>query len=208
MVYFFSQEDYGQAKTHVNEAARSRAYLYPIKGIVYFATHRSLWKPLLSSLVPYFVLSVSVVAGMFVFTYVPQFAVLVFFNGPLAVFTTVVLILNESSAIINTVARTYLLQDALLDTFDGTLVARDADGIVREGRQLQPGSDPMQKLGKILKSPFDRFSPKAIIRYVMYLPLNFIPVVGTVLFLLLQARTRGQNVHGRVRFHRSSWFQS
>lgn len=136
---------------------------------------------------------------MFVFTYVPQFAVLVLFNGPLAVFTTVLLILNESSTIINMISRTYLLQDAILDTFDGTLVARGSDNIVREGRQLQPGSDPMQKLGKVLKSPFERFSPKALIRYIMYLPLNFIPVVGTVLFVLIQARGRGQIVHGRVR---------
>lgn len=200
-------EDYEQARAYVGDAAKSRAYLYPIKGIIYFALHRSLWRPLLSCLGPYFVLSVAVIAGMFFFTYIPQFAILVFFNGPLAVFTTVLLVLNESSTIINMVSRTYLLQDALLDTFDGTLVARDADGLVREGRQLQPGSDPMQKLGRILKSPFDRFSPKAVVRYVMYLPLNFIPVVGTVLFILVQARARGKSVHGRY-FQLKKWSSS
>jgi len=112
---------------------------------------------------------------MFLFTYVPQLAILVFVNGPLAVLTTVLLILNESSTIINVVSRNFIIQDALLDTFDGTLVARDASNIVKEGRQLKAGSDPIQKLGKILKSPFERFSPKAVIRYIMYLPLNAIP---------------------------------
>lgn len=125
---------------------------------------------------------------MFVFTYVPQLALLVFVNGPLAVFTTVLLVLNESSTIINIISRSYLLQDAILDTFDGTLLLRNEDGIVKEGRQVRPGSDPMQKLGKVLKSPFERFSPKALVRYLIYLPLNFIPVVGTIIFIALQGK--------------------
>lgn len=112
---------------------------------------------------------------MFFFTYLPQLAVLVFVNGPLAALTTAVLILNESSVIVNLVSRNFLLQDALLDTFDGTLVSRNETGVVSEGRQLKSGRDPMERLGKILKSPFEKYSPKALIRYVMYLPLNFIP---------------------------------
>ncbi|KAL0937993.1 uncharacterized protein CTRU02_207724 [Colletotrichum truncatum] len=182
------QEDYDKARGLVADAAKSRSYLYPIKGIIYFASHRALWKPLLSRIGSYILLSAGVITGMFVFTYVPQLAVLVFVNGPLAVFTTVLLILNESSAIINFVSRSYLLQDALLDIFDGTLLSRGEDGIVKEGRQVGPGSDPMQKLGKILKNPFERFSPKALIRYLVYLPLNFIPIVGTGIFILLQGR--------------------
>lgn len=90
-------------------------------------------------------------------------------------FTTSLLILNESSTIISLISRNFLLQDALLDTFDGTLVARNATGIVSEGRELKSGRDPIQRLGKILKNPFSGFSPKALVRYVMYLPLNFIP---------------------------------
>lgn len=112
---------------------------------------------------------------MFLFTYIPQVSVLVFVNGPLAVFTTVLLILSESSTIINIISRTWFLQDAILDTFDGTLVSRNATNLVTEGRELKSGSDPIARLGKILKNPFERFSPKALVRYVMYLPLNFIP---------------------------------
>ncbi|TEA20235.1 Outer spore wall protein RRT8 [Colletotrichum sidae] len=201
------QEDYDKARGLVADAARSKSYLYPIKGIVYFATHRALWKPLLSKIGSYLILSASVVTGMFIFTYVPQLAILVFVNGPLAVFTTVLLILNESSAIINFVSRSYLLQESLLDTFDGTLLLRDEDGIVKEGRQIGPGSDPIQKLGKILKNPFEKYSPKALIRYLVYLPLNFIPIVGTGIFILLQARSRGQGVHGRY-FQLKNWSSS
>jgi len=40
-------------------------------------------------------------------------------------------------------------------------------------------------------------TPTAIIRYFMYLPLNFIPVVGTVAFVALQGRSRGPTAHAR-----------
>lgn len=188
-----SREDFDKARALVNDAARSGSYMYPIKGIVYFSTHRALWKPFWSKLGPTLTLSFGVLAGMFAFTYVPQFAVMLFVDGPFAVVSTILLILNESSVIVSTVSRSWIIQDALLDTFDGTLVSKNATNLVTEGRELKPGSDPIAKLGKILRSPFDKFSPKAIIRYLMYLPLNFIPVVGTVIFIGLQ----GANTHER-----------
>ena len=56
---------------------------------------------------------------MFTLTYVPQAAVLAIFNGPLAVLTTFVLVMSESSAIITILSKTFLLEEALVDTFDG-----------------------------------------------------------------------------------------
>ncbi|KAI8627075.1 hypothetical protein F5Y19DRAFT_444281 [Xylariaceae sp. FL1651] len=202
-----AKEDYEKARVIVSTAAKSGSYLYPFKGIVYFCTHKSLWKPFTSRILPTLGLTAGVTIAMFFFTYLPQLAILVLFNGPLAVFTTVLLILNESSTIVNIVSRNFLLQDALLDTFDGTLVSRNATDIVSEGRQLKLGSDPIARLGKILKNPFSKFTPKAIVRYVMYLPLNFIPFVGTVIFILLQGRTRGNSAHGRY-FQLKGWSAS
>lgn len=49
----------------------------------------------------------------------------------------------------------------------------------------------------MITKPFAKYSPTAIIRYFMYLPLNFIPVVGTVLFVLLQGKRYGPAVHSR-----------
>lgn len=145
-------------------------------------------------------LSLVVVIVMFLFTYLPQLAVLVFVNGPLAAFTTILLVLSESSTLINILSRTFLIQDALVDTFDGVLVSRHQTGILAEGREVKSGNfnDPIAKLGKLVKSPFEKFTPTALVRYVMYLPLNFIPVVGTVIFVLLQGKTRGNAVHTRV----------
>lgn len=45
--------------------------------------------------------------------------------------------------------------------------------------------------------PFAKFTPTAIIRYLMYLPLNFIPVIGTVMFVLLQGKRVGPTAHSR-----------
>jgi hypothetical protein len=69
--------------------------------------------------------------------------------------------------------------------------------IVSEGRTIKSGSDSIARLGKLLKKPFARFTPKALIRYLMYLPLNFIPIVGTVLFVILQGRKAGPAAHAR-----------
>ncbi|KAF2752304.1 hypothetical protein M011DRAFT_463766 [Sporormia fimetaria CBS 119925] len=134
---------------------------------------------------------------MFAVTYVPQAAVLTIFNGPLAILTTVLLVLSESSTIFSVLSKNFLIDEALLDTFDGTLLSRNQTELVAVERQVKSGGDPIGKLGKIMKKPFARFTPKAIIRYFMYLPLNFIPVVGTVMFVFLQGRKSGPTAHAR-----------
>lgn len=146
-----------------------------MQGIFYFITHPELWKPLRSKLIPYMTLYSGVLGSMFFFTYVPQLAIMAFVNGPLAVFTTALLILNESATITGLVSKNYLLRDALMDTFDGTLVARNSTNVVAEGRELKAQGDSIHRLGKVLKKPFSRFSINELIRYVMYLPLNFVP---------------------------------
>lgn len=135
---------------------------------------------------------------MFAFTYLPQLAVLVFTSGPLAVVSTVLLVLNESSTIVNIVSKNWILQDAILDTFDGTLLSRNATNIVRQGREVRSGNDPIMRLGKVLKNPFSKFSPTALVRYLIYLPLNFIPVVGTAAFLFLQGMNHSRSAGVKV----------
>jgi hypothetical protein len=134
---------------------------------------------------------------MFAVTYVPQAAVLSIFNGPLAIFTTVLLVLSEASTIFSVLSKNFLIDDALIDTFDGTLLCRNLNSLVQNERQVKSGSDPVAKLGKLVSKPFAKFTPAAIIRYFMYLPLNFIPIVGTVLFVFLQGRKFGPTAHAR-----------
>lgn len=56
----------------------------------------------------------------------------------------------------------------------------------------------------MIKSPFAKFGPTAIIRYFMYLPLNFIPIIGTVLFIILQGKRYGPVAHERY-FQLKGW---
>ncbi|KAI9786720.1 MAG: hypothetical protein M1816_007861 [Peltula sp. TS41687] len=201
-------EEVNRVKEVSNDAFQSGAYLYPVKGIAYFMTHPEIRRPLMSRLTSTISLSVGVIAFMFTFTYLPQAAVLALFNGPFAVISTILLTLSESSTIINLLSRSFLIEDALVDTFDGTLVSKNKTDLVSEGRQIKAGGrDPMGKLGKLAKRPFERFTPKAIVRYFMYLPLNFIPFVGTVLFLTLQGKRTGPVAHGRY-FQLKKWSNS
>ena len=48
-----------------------------------------------------------------------------------------------------------------------------------------------------VKAPIPKFSPHNVIQYLMYLPLNFIPVVGTIIFLYLQGKKYGPTIHQR-----------
>ncbi|KAF2271192.1 hypothetical protein CC78DRAFT_528103 [Lojkania enalia] len=191
------QEEFEQARVLTQDAVQSGAYVYPIKGIVYFFTHRSLWKPLAEKLLPTISLGVGVTMLMFAVAYVPQAAILTIFNGPLAILTTVLLVLSESSTIFSVLSKNFLVDEALIDTFDSTLLSRNLTALVSTERQIKSGNDPVAKLGKIVKKPFQRFTPKAIIRYFIYLPLNFIPIIGTILFVILQGRKFGPTAHAR-----------
>ena len=141
---------------------------------------------------------------MFIFTYLPQAAIMTFTQGPLAAISAAILVLSESSTIFTILSKTLLIEDALVDTFDGVLVSKNTTDLVSSGRQVYAGNDPIAKLGKLVKKPFAKFAPKALIRYLMYLPLNFIPVVGTVIFVLLQGKRAGPVAHARY-FQLKGW---
>ena len=167
-----------------------------MQGIAYFLSHRDLWRPMTSRLAPTITLGVGVTTFMFIFTYLPQAAVMAFTSGPLAAISAALLVLSESSTIMTILSKTFLIEDALVDTFDGVLVSKNTTNLLSGGRQLQSGGE-IAKLGKAIKKPFAKFTPKALIRYVMYLPLNFIPVVGTVIFVILQGKRAGPTAHSR-----------
>lgn len=82
-------------------------------------------------------------------------------------------------------------------TSSQTLLSQNDTKLLSSGRQIKPGSDAISKLGKLIKSPIQRFSPDRLITYLLYLPLNFIPVVGTVIFILLQGKKAGPASHAR-----------
>ncbi|KAJ5485632.1 hypothetical protein N7539_005620 [Penicillium diatomitis] len=186
---------------------RSGAYLYPIKGIVYFATHKDLWGPFMSRIGRTLGLGMGVTSFMFFFTYVPQMAIMAFTSGPLAAISAALVVLTESATITNFLSRSLLVEGALVDTFDGTLMARGQDTLVSQGRQIKPrsgGADAVARLGKVISRPLARFTPQAIFRSLIYLPLNLIPVVGTLLYIAFQGKRVGPTLHARY-FELKGW---
>jgi len=181
------------------QAAVSKAYLYPPLGAAYLLYHPSLWPPVLKRLLPCVALSAGVITGMFLFTYVPQAAALSLMNGPMGPINAVVLVLSESSTVINWLARTFLLQGALVDLFDATLVCEGQESLVEKGRELKTGGshDGAKRLGKALTQPMQKFTFRHLVEYVMLLPLNMVPMVGTIAFLVIQGRLNGPGWHSR-----------
>lgn len=201
-----AKEEADKLTAQTKDAVRSQAYLYPIKGVIYFLTHRDLWRPLTSKLAAVLTTSIGVTTIMFLVAYVPQMAIMAFTSGPAAAVTAAILTLSESSTIVNLLSRTFFIEDALTDTFDGTLLKKDCTNLVSGGRQIKAGGDTMARLGKLVKKPFAKFAPNAIIRYLIYLPLNFIPIVGTFIFVILQGKRAGPTAHQRY-FQLKEWSQ-
>ncbi|EGC42373.1 conserved hypothetical protein [Histoplasma capsulatum var. duboisii H88] len=189
------------------ELARSGTYIYPFQGILYLVSHRSLRQPLVSKLSKIVSIGIPVTTMMFFFTYIPQMAVLAFTNGPLAPFSAILLVLSESSTITNFLSRSFILRDSLVDTFDGTLIARGDTELVCQGRKVKdPASslDPISRLGDMIRKPLATFSLSSLVRSLVYLPLNMIPVVGTMMYILSQGKRFGPISHERY-FQLKGW---
>ena len=148
---------------------------------------------------------------MFFFTYIPQTAIMSITSGPLlAPISTAFLVLTESSTITNYLARAFLLKDALMDTFDGTLVSEGHENLVANGRHLHASGDAVSRLGDVIdpehveKKEREKITVASLIKACAYLPLNFIPVVGTVLYVFVQGRKMGPELHERY-FRLKGW---
>jgi hypothetical protein len=96
------------------------------------------------------------------------------------------LVLAECYVVILFITKTFLLSQAETDVFDAVLLAKNHTTLVQKGRILSPssGGGKVTKLGKAITKPISgKFSVDSAVRYVLSLPLNLIPVVGTVFFL-------------------------
>ncbi|KAA8647243.1 uncharacterized protein ATNIH1004_005933 [Aspergillus tanneri] len=168
----------------VKDVAKTGTWLYPFKGLIYLSYHQSLWRPFLSRTWQTITLGIGITAGMFFFTYIPQATILTLTSGPFGPISAILLIISESATLTTSVARMFSLRDALTDTFDATLVTRGMEPLVSEGRHVLPastGRDAVARLGKMLKQPLERLNPRAVLRSFLLLPLNLIPVVGTLI---------------------------
>lgn len=120
-----------------------------------------------------------------------------FVNGPIAWISTIALVLSESAVIITALSRSFLIDEALIDVFDAVLLQENLPMLVQNGRELNPSDNVLGRLGKAVKKPFGKFTVKSLVSYLVWLPLNFIPVVGTAIFIFVQGKKLGPTYHAR-----------
>jgi len=181
-----------------HSAITGRAWIYPLQGILYLSTHPALYKPIQSAIVSTITLAAITLALFFLLTYLPQASFLALFSGPLGFIAAVPLVLSEAYVVILALSKLLYLDSAVEDIFDATLLERGHESLVSKGRILgRPGAHRVTTLGKRLGKPLSRFSAASIARYLISLPLNAIPGVGTVLFLLYNGSRAGPGYHAR-----------
>lgn len=170
-----------------------------MQGIYYFITHRFLWTFLRARLLPIVLLSAFIYVNLFLWTYLPQVAVLHIFHGPAAWVNAAVLVLGEGQVIIALLFEAFLVDETLVDIFDSVLIKEGLQDLVSQARTLYTDAeDPAKMLGKPTKSAvYSPFSLRQIIEFIIFLPINFIPFVGVPIFLIITGYRAGPFHHWR-----------
>ncbi|KAK3045992.1 hypothetical protein LTS18_013497, partial [Coniosporium uncinatum] len=172
-------------------------------GIIYFASHPYLWPLLRSRLLPCFLVSTFVLVNLFLWTYLPQVAFLAIFHSAGAWLNGTFLVLGEGAAITALLFEAFLCDETQVDIFDAILVGKGHEELVSTSRPVTPqddvaGTSPLKRLGKPTHTAvYAPFSLRQIIEFVIFLPLNFIPVVGVPIFLVATGYRAGPFQHWR-----------
>ena len=107
--------------------------------------------------------------------------------------------LGEGAAIVALLFEAFFVDETLVDVFDAVLVNEGYSDLVARSRVLDPdGKDPVKQLGKpTMSAIYSPFSFRQIIEFILFLPLNLIPVAGTPMFLLITGHRAGPFHHWR-----------
>ena len=86
-----------------------------------------------------------------------------------------------------------------MDVFDAVLINEGHTALIASSRLInQDGKDPVKQLGKPTTSAiYSPFSFRQIAEFIIFLPLNLIPVAGTPMFLILTGYRAGPLQHWR-----------
>ncbi|TVY39175.1 hypothetical protein LSUB1_G004831, partial [Lachnellula subtilissima] len=192
----------------------SASYLYPFKGIYFFLTHRDFYPLFSRRLIPLTITSIVVLGLLFTFTYLPQAAFLLIFHGPTAWVNAAFLVLGEAQVVIALLFEAFLVDETLVDVFDVRFLSYPPILIPRKSKSsaksnfmftftqdttpLSPPRSPVQSLGPPTTSCiYSPFSLTLLLQFIILLPLNLIPIIGTPAFLILTGAKAGPLHHYR-----------
>lgn len=138
-----------------------------------------------------------------------------FGHGPGAFLNAAFLVLGEGAVIIALLFEALLVDETLVDVFDAVtspvplsseaidqlqvLIKQGLEHLVSSTRILdQDAPNCVKKLGRPTTSTvYSPFSFRQILEFILFLPLNFIPYVGTPAFLIVTGARAGPFAHWR-----------
>ena len=128
-----------------------------------------------------------------------QVALLAIFHGHLAWLNATFLVLGEGAAIVALLFEAFFVDETLVDVFDAVLINKGYADLIAPSRILNlDGKDPVKQLGQPTTSAiYSPFSFRQIAEFIIFLPLNLIPVAGTPMFLILTGYRAGPLQHWR-----------
>ncbi|KAJ6547190.1 hypothetical protein B0H19DRAFT_1164389 [Mycena capillaripes] len=174
------------------DAVLSGGWWYPLHGVWYFISHASLYRSIFPVIVKTLLTALGITVALFTFTYLPQVAFCALFSGPLAFATAALFVLGEAYAVIMFVSKAFFLGRAQDQLFNAVFRQQGINLVY-----VEPKGKSRSFVQSTLKKPLSRFSREGLVRYVVSLPLNLVPMVGTVLFLLYNGAKAGPTYHAR-----------
>ena len=128
-----------------------------------------------------------------------QVALLAIFHGHWAWLNGIFLVLGEGAAVVALLFEAFFVDETLVDVFDAVLVNEGYSDLVASSRIVDPdGKDPVKQLGKpTVSAVYSPFSFRQIAEFIIFLPLNLIPVAGTPMFVILTGYRAGPLQHWR-----------
>lgn len=136
---------------------------------------------------------------MFVWTYLPQVAILAIWHGPAAWFNAAFLVLGEGAAIVAILFEAFFVDETMVDVFDAVLINEGLSDMVGQARTVDPNApNSVKALGKpVISSVYAPFNLRQILEFIILLPLNLIPIAGVPIFLTLTGYRAGPFQHWR-----------
>lgn len=107
--------------------------------------------------------------------------------------------LGEGAAITALLFEAFFVDETLVDVFDAVLINEGCGDLVARGRDLnREENDPVKMLAQPrVSAVYSPFSIRQIAEFIIFLPLNLIPVAGTPIFLFLTGYRAGPLHHWR-----------
>ena len=113
--------------------------------------------------------------------------------------------MGEGAAIVALLFEAFFVDETLVDVFDAVLINEGHADLITSSRILLDADDngdsiqdPVKRLGKpTISAVYSPFSLRQIVEFIIFLPLNLIPVAGTPMFLVLTGYRAGPLHHWR-----------